>query len=116
MKRCAWALVPILPVAGVGAVRAQSGPTVPAPDLRAFDRYVAEAVHVEPTGSFRSQFTSQNVVYPIGGMLVETISGMPLERRRALTFVRDGMGNPASLQLFNVSFVRAPRAPAARTP
>ena len=43
MKRWTFALVPILSVAGVGAAGGQSGPTVPAPDLVAFDRYVAQA-------------------------------------------------------------------------
>lgn len=215
MNRWTFALVTILSVAGVGAARAQSGPTVPAPDLRAFDRYVAQAArdwrvpglaiavvnddstvfargygvldltkpdlvdehtrfaigsttkamtaaalgmlvdegklrwddriidhladfrlhdpyvtreltvrdllthrsglpgtdllwargdfsaaemmrrlrHVEPTSSFRSQFTYQNVVYAIGGMLVETISGMPWD-----AFIRARIFRPLEMR------------------
>ena len=33
--------------------------------------------HVKPATSFRSQWTYQNVVYAIGGALVEKVSGMP---------------------------------------
>lgn len=35
--------------------------------------------HVRPNSSFRAQFTYQNVVYAIGGALIEKISGMPWE-------------------------------------
>ena len=35
--------------------------------------------HVRPNSSFRAQFTYQNVVYAIGGALIEKISGKPWE-------------------------------------
>ena len=35
--------------------------------------------HVRPASSFRSQFAYQNVVYAIGGALIEKASGMPWE-------------------------------------
>jgi CubicO group peptidase (beta-lactamase class C family) len=215
MNRWTFTLVSMLSVAGVGAPQAQSGPTAPAPDLSAFDRYVAQTArdwrvpglaiaivnddstvfargygvldltkpdlvnehtrfaigsttkamtaaalgllvdegklrwddriidhladfrlhdpyvtreltvrdllthrsglpstdllwargdfsmaemirrlrHVEPSSSFRSQFEYQNVVYAIGGMLVETISGMQWE-----DFVRTRIFRPLEME------------------
>lgn len=235
MTRWTWALVPILSIAGVGTARAQSRPTVPAPDLAAFDRYVAQAArdwrvpglaiaivkddsmvfgrgygvadltrpdpvdlhtrfaigsttkamtsaalgmlvdegklswddriidhlpgfrlydpyatreltvrdllthrsglpgtdllwargdfsaaemirrlrHVEPSSSFRSQFTYQNVVYAIGGMLVEKISGMPWEdfvRTRIFRPLEMGESEPLVAGIASAPNVATPHA------
>jgi CubicO group peptidase (beta-lactamase class C family) len=49
--------------------------------------------YVRPTTSFRSTWNYQNVVYSIGGLLVERISGMPWE-----TFVRTRLFAPLGMR------------------
>lgn len=69
-------------------------------------------------GVLRARFGNEDLgrLEPLEYETFQTRGPPPLERRRTLTFVPDGRGNVASLQLFNVSFARAPRAPATRTP
>jgi CubicO group peptidase (beta-lactamase class C family) len=49
--------------------------------------------YVKPATSFRSTWSYQNVVYGIGGLLVEKISGMPWE-----TFIRTRIFTPLGMQ------------------
>src|SRR5260221_206556 len=49
--------------------------------------------YVKPTTSFRSTWNYQNVVYGIGGLLVERISGMPWE-----TFIRTRIFTPLDMR------------------
>lgn len=48
--------------------------------------------YVKPASSFRSQWDYQNVVYAIGGMILERVSGMPWE-----TFVRQRIFTPLGM-------------------
>ena len=49
--------------------------------------------YVRPTSSFRSTWAYQNVVYSIGGLLIERISGMPWE-----TFLRTRLITPLGMR------------------
>ena len=48
--------------------------------------------YVQPASSFRSQWEYQNVVYAIGGFIVEKVSGMPLA-----TFVQNRIFTPLGM-------------------
>jgi len=69
-------------------------------------------------GGLRARFGNQDLgtLEPWEYEIFLTRGPAPQEQRRTLTFVPDGRGNIASLQLFNVTFVRAPRPRATRTP
>ncbi len=95
-------------------------PATAAPPSLPLERYAGSYVDstygaVDVTladGTLRARFGKEDLgpLEPWEHEIFRTRGPPPLEQRQTVTFVPDGRGNVASLQVFGVSFVRAPRA------